>query len=152
MSFTAATPFELPDRNAFPVPVEDRDTEAFWAATAEGRLVIPRCPACGFWIWQPKPLCPSCHATPEWTEVSGGGELASWAVMHPPVLPAFAETVPYTVLLVELDVGVRMLGLYVDEAGEIVVGRAQELQPGMRMTLRLRRQGDWTVPAWTLTP
>ena len=44
------------------------------------------------------------------TRVSGDGHVASWTVMRPPTLPAFDDFVPFVILLVELDEGVRMVG------------------------------------------
>ena len=48
---------------------------------------------------------------------AGGGRVGSWTVLHPPVLPAFADLVPFVVLLVELDEGVRMVGQLVGDDG-----------------------------------
>jgi uncharacterized OB-fold protein len=138
-------------RALFPLPVADADTQPFWDAAAEHRLVVPRCSECGKWIWQPKPLCPACHATePVWTQVTGGGRVASWTVIHPPVLPAFADTVPFVILLVELDEGVRMVGQLVDESGGLLVtdGTDVGLAMGTLVGLRWREQGGVTLPAW----
>jgi uncharacterized OB-fold protein len=52
--------------------------------------------------------------------VSGEGSVASWIVLRPPVLPAYADMVPFVVLLVELDEGVRMVGYLVDDAGMVL--------------------------------
>jgi len=135
----------------FPLPVADADTQPFWDAAVERRLVVPRCSGCGKWIWQPKPVCPACHtADPVWTEVTGGGRVASWTVIHPPVLPAFADTVPFVILLVELDEGVRMVGQLVDESGALLVtdGTDVGLAMGTPVVLRWREQGGVTLPAW----
>jgi hypothetical protein len=43
--------------------------------------------------------------------------IASWTVLRPPTLPAFASMVPFVVLLVTLDEGVRLIGYLVDDAG-----------------------------------
>jgi uncharacterized OB-fold protein len=34
----------------------------------------------------------------------------SWVVAHPPVLPSFADRVPFNVAVIDLDEGVRMIG------------------------------------------
>lgn len=144
-------PVDMP--SAGPRPVPDQDTEAFWEAVERRRLLVPRCARCGRWIWQPRPLCPRCHAPdPEWTEVSGAGRVASWTVLHPPVLPAFSEQVPFVVLLVELAEGIRMVGQLVDGDGEVLRtdGSEEDLAMGSAVALRWRRQGDLTLPGWTL--
>jgi uncharacterized OB-fold protein len=45
----------------------------------------------------------------EWKESSGRGRVFSWTVTRAPLHPAFAADVPYAVLLVELEEGVRMI-------------------------------------------
>ena len=128
-----------------PKPVPDADTQPFWDAAAQRRLVIPRCSACRRWIWQPAPLCASCGATdPVWTEVTGAGVVVSWTVIHPPVLPAWADDVPFTVLLVELARHVRMVGRLVDAP-------ASALSIVAPVALRWRTDAGISLPAWTPT-
>jgi uncharacterized protein len=137
----------------FPVPVADADTQPFWDAAAERRLVVQRCRHCSRWIWQPRPLCPNCHAEePVWTEITGAGSVASWIVLRPPVLPAYAELVPLVVLLVELNEGVRMVGQLVDQSGRLIKtdGVAEGLAMGDRLALRWRNQDGVNLPVWTL--
>lgn len=129
-----------------PKPVADQDTQPYWDAATERRLLVPRCGACGRWIWQPAPLCPSCGtADPVWTEVTGAGVVMSWTVIHPPVLPAWADDVPFTVLLVELSESVRMVGRLVD-------ADAAALSIGSPVALRWHDEAglDTPLPAWTL--
>jgi hypothetical protein len=129
-----------------PRPVGDQDTQPFWDAASERRLVVPRCGSCGRWIWQPRPLCPGCHTPdPDWAEVSGSGVVTSWTVIHPPVLPAWAEDVPFTVVLVELEQGVRMVGRLVD-------ADPSALSIGAPVVLRWREEAGAVLPAWTLAP
>lgn len=54
--------------------------------------------------------------------MSGRGIIASRVVVHPPVLPAFQERVPYAVVLVELeeDPRLRLVGNVLDAAPEQV--------------------------------
>jgi len=140
-----------------PVPVPDADTQPFWDAAERRRLVVPRCRACRFWIWQPKPVCPRCHAdSPTWEPVGGVARVVSWTVLHPPLLPAFAEHAPFAVLLVEImfdgtATGVRMLGPLVDETGTPVRTDGRELSIGAQVVVRWRVQDDVVVPAWGLT-
>jgi uncharacterized OB-fold protein len=137
-----------------PRPVPDLDTQAFWDAVGERRLVVPLCTSCGKWIWQPRPMCPSCRTPdPKWTEVTGEGVVASWTVLHPPVLPVWADQLPFVVLLVELDEGVRMIGQLVDDRGHLLRtdGSAEAFDFGSRVSLRWRDdESGQTLPAWTL--
>ncbi len=139
----------------FPVPEPDRDGAPFWLAAQRRELTVPRCPRCGHYVWQPAPVCPRCACPDlEWSIVSGDATVLSWTVPHPPVLPAFADLVPFVVLLVQLEEGPRMVGQLVDEEGGLLRtdGRdVPELRIGSTVTLRWRRQGETLLPSWTLT-
>ena len=137
----------------FPVPVPDRDTQPFWDGCARGELLIQRCGQCGKWLWQPRPICSRCQTSdPVWTRVSGDGFVASWTVMRPPTLPAFADLVPFVILLVTLDEGVRLLGYLVDDQGRVrkTDGAAERVAIGARVALRFHDQAGTILPCWTL--
>jgi uncharacterized OB-fold protein len=137
----------------FPIPVPDADTQPFWDGCARGELVIQRCGRCGKWLWQPRPICSSCQAPdPVWTRVSGDGVVASWMVMRPPTLPAYADRVPFVILLVELEQGVRLIGYLVDEAGRMLRtdGTAEKVAIGARVALRFHDQAGTPLPCWTM--
>ena len=127
-----------------PEPVADLDTQAYWDGVAAQRLLVQRC-TCGTWVWQPRPICPVCSTPdPQWTQVRGDGHLVSWTVVYPPTLPAWRRDVPFAVLLVELDEGVRMVG-------RLVGADPDDLTIGDRVALRWRRDGVTLLPAWTPT-
>ena len=129
-----------------PTPVPDADTQPFWDAAADGRLVVQQCASCRQWIWQPKPLCPACGALdPPWQQVSGNGTVVSWTVIHPPVLPVWADDTPFTVLLVELAEGVRMVGRLVEASPATIA-------MGLPVALRWRVQAGVRLPAWAPRP
>ena len=145
---------QLDPKPAFPVPVPDRDTQPFWDGCARGELLIQRCGGCGKFLWQPRPVCSNCQTPePAWTKVSGDGVVASWTVMRPPTLPAYAEMVPFVVLLVELNEGVRLLGYLVDEAGRLLKtdGVAEGVRMGAPVRLRFYPQAGFSLPSWTIT-
>ncbi len=143
----------LDPKTAFPVPVADADTQPFWDGVARGELLIQRCGSCGAWLWQPRPICSRCQTPgPTWTRVSGDGRVASWVVMRPPTLPAYADKVPFVVLLVELDEGVRLLGYLVDGDGAMLEtdGAAEGVAIGRRVAVRYHDQGGTRLPSFTL--
>jgi len=149
-----ANAMTAPDpRQQFPRPVPDADTQPFWQGVAREELLVQRCGACRAWIWQPRPVCPRCQMPdPPWLQVSGNACVASWIVLRPPVLPAYAEMVPFVVLLVELDQGVRMIGYLVDDSGCVLQtdGAAEGLSIGARVALRFHDQAGTKLPCWTL--
>src|SRR5206468_3872515 len=49
-------------------------TEPFWTATAQHRLVLPRCTACAAYRFPPTPFCWRCRAQDvDWIEHDGHG-------------------------------------------------------------------------------
>jgi uncharacterized OB-fold protein len=56
-------------------------------------------------------MCARCNSMESvFEQASGRGRIWSWVVAHAPVLPSFADKVPYNVIVVELEEGVRMIG------------------------------------------
>lgn len=77
---------------------------------AAGTLVFQRCSDCGAWHHPPRLLCSACGSESwTWEPAAGTGEVFSWTVCHQSPLPDFAAIVPYAVLVVELDEGMRVV-------------------------------------------
>jgi uncharacterized OB-fold protein len=102
----------------FPLPdVQWEPTRQFWAAAARGTLMIPRCDACGRYVWYPETPCRHCGAERlTWTEVSGRGRLFSWSVVRHAWIPQFADRLPLVTGLVALEEepAVRLVTYIVD--------------------------------------
>jgi len=97
------------------------ESAPFWEGAARGELRVQRCIDTGHLVFPPRPLSPwGRHLVPEWVTVSGLGSVWSYVVVHPPLLPYFAERAPYNVVVVSLDEdpGVRLVGNWVSGAGE----------------------------------
>jgi uncharacterized OB-fold protein len=95
-------------------PTPTPEDSPFWAAAAEDRLVLPRCRACGTYIWFPRAFCPDCHSSDiEWAAATGRGSVYSFTVNHRGAGP-WAELVPYVIAYVELEEGPRVLTNIVD--------------------------------------
>ena len=101
-------------------PVTDTDGAPFWGYARQGELRVQACADCGELRFPPRPCCPHCQSfESEWRPVSGHGRIWSYAVPHPPLLPAYAEQAPYNVVVVELADAprIRLVGNLVAEAG-----------------------------------
>jgi len=95
-------------------PTPTVETAEYWSATAEGRLLLKRCDACGTVIWYPRGICPDCHSTEtSWFEASGQGEIYSWTVSRRGDGP-WKEAAPYVIAYVQLDEGPRVMTNIVD--------------------------------------
>jgi uncharacterized OB-fold protein len=95
-----------------PLPVVTPETAHFWEGTRQGELRLQRCDACGHVYFPPRPFCPRCTSR-EITVVatSGRATLASYVISH---LPAPGFTPPYSIAVVELREGPRMMTNIVD--------------------------------------
>lgn len=92
-----------------PAPHPTLETQAFWDATAEGRLLLRRCDDCGLVIWYPRHLCPDCGTwNTSWMEASGRGTVYAATVVRRGQGP-YREAAPYVVAYVELDEGPRVM-------------------------------------------
>lgn len=89
------------------VPVPTPETLPFWQGTRVGELRLQRCDTCAHVYFPPRPFCPKCAARKvSWFAASGRGSLYSYVIHHRPA-PGF--TPPYSIAVVELDEGPRML-------------------------------------------
>ena len=112
---------------AFPVPVNAFDNMGFWEGVQENKLVFEKCKSCGVWIHPPRPMCPKCHSIEkEWAPSTGKGTVYSFVTYRESPHPAFKA--PYSVVLVEMEEGVRLVSNMVDiEPEEISIGMPVEL-------------------------
>ena len=93
-----------------PVPQPSSVSTAFWEATRRRELTMQRCGSCGRLVWYPRYVCPNCGASSlQWEKLSGNGVIYAVSVHHRPAFPALADKVPYSVVLVDLDEGARMM-------------------------------------------
>jgi uncharacterized OB-fold protein len=91
-----------------PAPTPNLETQAFWDAAAQGKLVLKFCTACGQAHHYPRAICPHCFSDKtEWRPASGNGTIYSYTVMR-------RAPVPYAIAYVTLDEGVAMLTNLID--------------------------------------
>jgi uncharacterized OB-fold protein len=107
--------------------VKDRDTQGFFDAARERRLVFRACLACNKGLHPPTSHCPYCGSgNTHWREAVGRGRLHSWTTVTHAIHPGY--TVPYTVVLVQLDdcPEVRLVGR-LDGAPQLVAGMPMQV-------------------------
>ena len=120
-----------------PIPLPDLDDEAWWKALQEGRLTAPWCTACERSWLRPTPTCPRCGSSDwEYRDVSQTGSLYTWVTVHRALDDSFADDVPYTVVVVELDGGARV--------NARLLGVGDGLSAGARVVLSTATgEGGW---------
>ena len=130
-----------------PASVPDGLNADWYEHCRRGELRFQRCAACGCWRHPPRFRCPACGSDQWiWERSSGRGTVFSWTVTHQVLRPAWADAVPYAVLVVELDEGVRVV------AG--LRGLApSELRLGLPVAVAFEAlSGSLTVPVFQPTP
>ena len=127
----------------FDLPTPDDETQPWWDACREGRLLIKRCRDCGEPHFYPRPFCPKCWSDAvEWEEASGRATLYTWSVVHRNDLPPWGDKVPYVAAVVDLEEGPRMMT-------NVVNCDADELKVGMTLQVTFEeRTEEWTVPVF----
>ena len=91
-----------------PAPAVSAETQAYWDAAAQGKLLVRKCTSCGQLHHYPRTICPFCSSDKtEWIEASGKGTIYSYSVMR-------RAPVPYAMAYVTLAEGPRMVTNIVD--------------------------------------
>jgi uncharacterized protein len=112
-----------------PLPDITPANAPYWRSLEEGALSYSQC-VCGH-RWLPsRSQCPACLSTDwKWVRASGRGRIVSWVVYHTAYHEAFAVELPYSVVLVELDEGPRLVTNVIDCANghNLAQGLAVEL-------------------------
>ncbi|GAA1605716.1 OB-fold domain-containing protein [Streptomyces globosus] len=134
-----------PPHERHDLPEPDDFTRPYWAAAAEGRLLLRRCSDCGRAHHYPREFCPFCWAGEDrvaWEPAGGSATLYTWSVVHRNDLPPFGRQVPYTAAVVDLAEGPRMMTRVVDCP-------PADLRVGMPLTVAFRETapGVW-VPVF----
>jgi uncharacterized OB-fold protein len=127
----------------FDLPTPDDDSQAFWDAAREQKLLIKRCRACGKAHYYPRPFCPHCWSSEvEWEQASGRATLYTYSVIHSNDLPPFGERVPYVAAVVDLEEGPRAMSNVVDTDFDL-------LEVGMALEVTFRPiSDDFTIPVF----
>jgi uncharacterized OB-fold protein len=109
---------EIPSR---PTPDTRNAGARYWAAAANGVLLLPKCLECGQTFWHPRPRCPHCgSARVDWIESAGRGAIHTFTIVRETNEPYFRMHVPYAVAMIDLDEGVRVMSNVVDTPLETV--------------------------------
>lgn len=132
-----------------PLPNIDLDSEEFWAGLARHELLLWTCQTCGARYW-PKTFCVRHENEPwaanlSWQPASGRGKLFAYNIHHWAFHPGFADDIPYTYALIELDEGPLL--------SSTMVGRmpqAEDVGRAVRIVYEDHPAEGFTVPRFEL--
>ena len=108
----------------------------YWRHLAGGTLHLNCCNYCGAARHPPGPICPKCRSfNGSWKPASGKATLHSFTEVRHAVHSLLAAAVPYTVTLVDLEEGVRLVS-------GIPPGRKVSLRVGMPLQCEVIKFDD----------
>ena len=91
----------------------------FYGHCKKHELRFQRCTDCHAWRHVPRDLCAKCGSFNwQWAKSAGKGKVFSWTTAMQPMLPPFADAVPYSPVVIEMDEGVRLVSWLTDVANE----------------------------------
>ena len=125
-----------------PLPnLHDLDTQAFWLATKEKRLIYQQCADCGAVVFYPRRRCSSClSANLEWKESAGEGTVYTYSIVRQSYHPFFRSMVPYAVAWIDLDEGPRLV------SNVVGIEDPSGVRIGMRVKVRWEEHEGLCVP------
>ena len=90
--------------SARPVPVPGDADRPFWDGLREGRLLLSRCAACGYYTQRSQAVCPNCGGESfAWSGVSGRGTIYTYTIARQTWVSGFEEDLPYVVVAVAIE-------------------------------------------------
>ncbi len=97
-----------------PLPEPTPETQHFWDGTLLGELRLQRCDDCSKVYFPPRPFCPACASrSVSVFAASGRGTLHSYVINHR-AIPGSGFEAPYSIAVVELEEGPRMMTNIID--------------------------------------
>ena len=104
----------------------------FWQGLAQGEVRLQQCGHCGVHQYPAESFCYQCGAQDmSWVAVAGEGTVYSFTVVHQLYHKAFKPFLPYTVAIVQMDEGPRMLSAMVGLQRPVSIG--ERVKPSIRV-------------------
>ena len=116
--------------------LRDFNSTSFYAYLIEGKLMGIRCKRCTQLSVEPRPLCPSCHASDiEWHEYSGTGYLSTFTCIS--IVPVrmeqkgYGRNNPYCSGVITLTEGPRISA----RLSQVDASNPQTIKSGMSLRI-----------------
>jgi uncharacterized OB-fold protein len=105
------------DISKLPAPSRTVETDRYWDAAREGKLLIKQCDTCHEPFHYPRALCPFCLSDSSWIEASGEGTIYSYTIVH-------LRDEAYVVAFVTLAEGPTMMtNIITSDPGSLSIGQ-----------------------------
>jgi uncharacterized protein len=120
-------------------PTITLESQEYWAAANDGRLLLKCCSDCGRHFHYPRAYCPYCMSDrTDWIEASGRGTIYTYTVMR---RGPDAGTIP---AFITLNEGPKIMAGIVDASPDAV-----NIGASVRLYF-VRTEGDQNIPLFTL--
>lgn len=98
-----------------PLPIITKLSKVFYEGCKQNKLLYQQCGDCGQIIFFPKYLCPNCMShNLKWKESKGKGKIYTYTVTYDYGPQEFMQGGPFSLALIDLDEGFRMMSNIVD--------------------------------------
>lgn len=120
-------------------PTINPETQFYWDGAKEGKLLLNTCNDCNKAYFPPRPFCPTCGGRNVGViEASGKGRLHSFVINH---MPAPGYETPFTLAVVKLDEGVKMMTNLVDCPAD-----PEAIELDMPLEVTFEQRDDVAIP------
>ncbi|MDA0339741.1 MAG: Zn-ribbon domain-containing OB-fold protein [Proteobacteria bacterium] len=108
------------------LPRPTPETQAYWDAAKEHRLLIQQCGDCSTHQFYPRPHCTHCGSgNMNWVEADGRATIVSFSVINRPVSKVYADPNSSILALVRLQEGPLMMTNIIDcDPADLAIGDA----------------------------
>jgi uncharacterized protein len=111
-----------------PVPALRGEERLYFEGARNHQLIFQTCETCSSHVWYPRAVCPQCMGTHLLPTVSAGhGWVYSFTTLHRAGHPSRHDDVPYTIGLIDLDEGIRVIG-------DVISADPREVHIGLPVT------------------
>lgn len=115
------------------------EEKLYFEALQSGKLTYGYCTNCDKPHFYIRTICPHCHSTEiQIREGSGKGKIHSFTTQYRAGHPALKDDVPYTLVLVDLIEGYRMLA-------DLIGAQPAEVSIGRRVQAEIDQSGEQPV-------
>lgn len=115
------------------------ESQPFFDAARDGRLLIQRCSTCGEHQFYPRKICIRCGSEAvEWVTASGRGTVHTFTVIHRGI-PGWVDEGPYVAAIVDLEEGARM-------TTNIVECAPSDVDVGLSVEVMFVDEGKYVLP------
>jgi uncharacterized OB-fold protein len=98
-----------------PLPVITEENRPFWEGCQQGKLLLQECNKCYRYQFYPRLYFMQCSSqTLQWVVAHGRGVIYSYTIIYQNKSPEFVHEIPYSVAIVQLEEGPRLLSNIVD--------------------------------------